>query len=386
MAPELAIREIRRLEDRRVVLDPMVGSGTVVREASEYGHRAVGFDVDPLAVLMASVWTSPVDDELVGEACLNALKVAKRATAVSLPWIDRDLETSAFVDYWFAEKQKTALRALAWALRDSRRPASTENQRALNVLRLALSKIIVTKDVGASLARDVSHSRPHRVADSSSYDVFEGFERAVGYLRKVLRDEPPKGGVRVRFGDARCIRVKRESVDLVLTSPPYLNAIDYLRGHRLSLVWLGHSLGSLRTIRAEAIGAERKRDAVELAKSVETVRDAMASTSDLKPRHLGMVERYSIDLLKMMKAIHRALRAGGRAVLVVGNSCLRGTFIRSSAGVIAAGKHVGLRLRKEVERELPESKRYLPLHLTADPALTKRMRTETVLTFGRSED
>jgi hypothetical protein len=99
-----------------------------------------------------------------------------------------------------------------------------------------------------------------------------------------------------------------------------------------------------------------------------------------------MVERYAVDLLRLMAEIRRTLRSGGRAVLVVGNSCLRGAFIRNSAGVVMAGSHAGLRLEREVVRTLPESKRYLPLKKTANQALGKRMRTESVLTFSRAND
>ena len=58
MAPELAIDTLRDLPGSSVVLDPMVGSGTVLRHASDMGHAAIGFDVDPLAVLISRVWTS----------------------------------------------------------------------------------------------------------------------------------------------------------------------------------------------------------------------------------------------------------------------------------------------------------------------------------------
>jgi SAM-dependent methyltransferase len=385
MAPDLAIREVRRLKSGCTVLDPMAGSGTVVREASAHGHRALGFDLDPLAVLMASVWTTPVDDDAIEEAASDVMKLAKKARTVALPWMDGDDDTKAFVNYWFASKQKTQLRRVAWALQQQDRVKDTKYRRALDVLRVSLSRIIITKDVGASLARDVSHSRPHRVADKSDYDVLEGFERSLKFVRKVLSDEPPTAGARVRHGDARRTGVPRESVDLVLTSPPYLNAIDYLRGHRLALVWLGHTFPSLRTIRSESIGAEKGHDEKTLSADVMKVRDAMTSVERLDSRHARMVERYAVDVLRLMKEIHRTLRVGGRAVLVVGNSCLRGTFIKNSAGVVLAGKRAGLRFKREAERELPESKRYLPLKKTADPALSKRMRTESVLTFSRVE-
>jgi tRNA G10 N-methylase Trm11 len=63
MAPELAIDGLKKLKHPGVVLDPMVGSGVVVRQASKMGHRAIGFDIDPLTVLMTKVWTTPVEDK-----------------------------------------------------------------------------------------------------------------------------------------------------------------------------------------------------------------------------------------------------------------------------------------------------------------------------------
>ncbi len=78
MAPEIALAAIKPLRHGSVILDPMAGSGTVLRSASEQGHRALGFDVDPLAVLMSRVWTAPVDTSvLLSEA--GALQISKEA-------------------------------------------------------------------------------------------------------------------------------------------------------------------------------------------------------------------------------------------------------------------------------------------------------------------
>src|SRR5205814_1950303 len=98
----------------------------------------------------------------------------------------------------------------------------------VDVLRLALSRIIITKDCGASLARDVSHSRPHKVRETSPYEVMPGFQLSVQQLRQRLLSQPPPGGVSVGCGDARALRdLCNKSIDAVLSSPPYLNAIDY---------------------------------------------------------------------------------------------------------------------------------------------------------------
>lgn len=208
MAPELAIGSLQELSRRSVVLDPMSGSGTVVRHASDLGHRAIGVDMDPLAVLMTKVWTTPVDDTMIERLQEDVLKTAKRLTGrEKLPWIDEDEETKNFVEFWFAEPQRSDLRRLAYAIGEaSRPPLRMEKRHASDVLRLAMSRIIITKKSGASLAWDVSHSRPHKVADSSDFDVLPAFAQAARYIRRLLLAEPPAGNADVRLGDARLIR------------------------------------------------------------------------------------------------------------------------------------------------------------------------------------
>ena len=73
------------------------------------------------------------------------------------------------------------------------------------ILRVALSRIIITKNQGASLARDTSHSRPHRVALESDYEVWSGFERSVHQIQNILEQSPPTGGVEIIRDDSRSL-------------------------------------------------------------------------------------------------------------------------------------------------------------------------------------
>jgi ribosomal protein L11 methylase PrmA len=57
MAPSIVFEELSRESDQLTVVDPMAGSGTSIVAARLRGHRAFGFDVDPLAVLLATAWT-----------------------------------------------------------------------------------------------------------------------------------------------------------------------------------------------------------------------------------------------------------------------------------------------------------------------------------------
>src|SRR5262249_44334593 len=103
-----------------------------------------------------------------------------RRKKVVLPWIDSDAETQKFIRYWFGRKQIDRLRCLAYSLK-----YGVGNQlppQVRDALRIALSRIIITKQSGASLAWDVSHSRPHKVVSSNNFDVFNGFERSYKFV------------------------------------------------------------------------------------------------------------------------------------------------------------------------------------------------------------
>ncbi len=379
MAPELAFESLKRLKPGSIVLDPMSGSGTVLRQANEFGLPALGFDMDPLAVLMAKVWTTPIKVDRVVSLAEFVLQeaIALRSDDVHLDWMDNDPETSDFVTFWFAEKQLDQMRRLSYVLTCLSLDRSRKNKAELDVLRVALSRIVVTKEQCASLARDTSHSRPHRVSITSDYCCFSGFERSVRALCSRLQKAPPVGGSQVALGDVRRLRLESQSVDAVLTSPPYLNAIDYMRGHRMSLVWLGYRLSILRDIRSNTLGAERAPDSDE--NDFQSAKNAMGAVDDLPLRYRKMIDRYIIDVRLMMSEVARVLIPKKRATLVVGNSCLRGVYIDNSALVRHAACEAGLNFVQSRERPLPDSSRYLP---TSSGMLSKRMRLETILTFA----
>ena len=375
MAPQLATEALARLPGQSVVLDPMCGSGTVLQAAAAAGHRTVGFDLDPLAVLIAGVATSGISGASVRRLCRVMVDDADRRANRQPIWQLQDAETSNFVDYWFGPGQQPYLRKLAVSLHG--RGGATAD-----ALRVALSRTIITKDHGASLARDVSHSRPHRVTLENSYDVRTGFLTAAESVSSWLDTHRSQSSASVRIGDARSLPHRLDGgVDVVITSPPYLNAIDYLRGHRLALVWLGHQLPSLRSIRADSIGAERAlRDPGDKVLRIARV---AAAYRELPDRERGMLFRYAVDLLRVMSGVARVLRADGEAVLVVGNSNLRGVFVRNSKAVSEAAVLAGLTPVSEAERELPAQHRYLPPPRASGRSLDLRMNTESVLVFRK---
>lgn len=383
MAPEIALKAISRLPVGAKVLDPMTGSGTVLREAVLQGHEAIGYDLDPLAVMITKVWTTPINLDSMSKIADNLLDEAQKlkSSKIYLPWIDDDQETIDFVDYWFSNPQKNDLRKISFLLNQYEQEGINKN--VLNALRLALSRIIITKKVGASLAWDISHSRPHKARDENDYDVMGGYKASIQKLKKQLVfDREEIGAAKVTLGDARNLRgVKDKTIDAVITSPPYLNAIDYLRGHKFSLIWFGRQISEIRDIRSTSIGAERACKIANENEAVLDIRNKIIHEDDLPSSQVKMIDRYVGDAIKLMSEVSRVLAKDGKAILVVGNSCLKGVYIKNSDIFKHAGKMFGLNIYSSVKRELPTQSRYLPMPKGTSAPLGGRMRYEIVQTF-----
>lgn len=371
MAPEIVLDKIGEVGEGATLLDPMCGSGTVLRAGVEGGLQVIGSDVDPLAILMATVWCKPPTRADLINAAHDLVVAAAELDgdmADLLPWVDD--ETLSFIDFWFAEPQKSALVKLASALHRWERPCA-------DALRVALSRIIVTKDRGASLGRDISHSRPHKVAESITFDVPDEFLKSVRVMAGRLHSELVRGASIVTTGDSRELaHVPDASIDCIVTSPPYLNALDYLRGHRLSLVWLGYTMEQLRAIRGDSIGAER----ILIDEEFDGTGYVQHPSGKAVPAKLvGWSSRYRRDAHRSALQFSRVVRPGGLIVLVVGNSRLQGLKIDNARMYADAMTAAGLDVIDEKERHIPTQNRYLPTP-PDDSGLGLRMRTEIIIT------
>ena len=386
MAPGIALEALVDMKAPLRVLDPMAGSGTVLAVARAKGHRAYGFDLDPLAVLLARVWTQTVDNEEVCDKAaevLNRAKIAFRTLTEAKAYpVGTDDETRRFVRYWFDGYARRQLTALSAAIR------RVHDETIRGALWCGFSRLIITKKAGASLAMDLSHSRPHKTFTNAPTKPFNRFITAV---ETVVSNCPQRGSESVgpvtvmRRGDARKLNVSAGSIDLVLTSPPYLNAIDYMRCSKFSLVWMGYNLPELRQIRGDSIGAEAASEEALDTLWVKSVIKHLSLKPKLSKRDEALLARYVWDMGQALTEVSRVLQVGGRAVYVVGDSTIRGTFIRNSRIVEAVGQENGLTLKSRQSRDLPANRRYLPppKRGASTASMDARMRREVVLVFDK---
>ena len=384
MAPGIALEVVAEAKAPVRILDPMMGSGTVLALARSRGHRAIGFDIDPLAVLISRVWTTAIDAEEVRH---KAVEVLERAGSISSTLAARDayprhadIETRRFVAFWFDEYARRQLTSLATAIERVRDNATRD------ALWCGFSRLIITKQSGASLAMDLAHSRPHRAFDRAPTKPFRKFLTAVGVVVENCLDKRSAGrgpATWTHEGDARDLPLDDASVDLVLTSPPYLNAIDYMRCSKFSLVWMGHSITALRRIRAASVGTEVGKGGRQVDKDIGDIIAALKLRPALAAREQAVLAQYVSDIRRALGEVARVLAPGGRAVFVVGENTVRGTYIRNASIVTIAAALSGLLLCDRRTRALPSDRRYLPPPSVRSQSapLDARVRREVVLSF-----
>ena len=386
MAPGIALDVLRTKNRRQLrVLDPMMGSGTALAVARLEGHRAIGIDIDPLAVLLAGVWTSTIDPIKLRA---KAARVLKRAQKVRRTMLIReayprgaDASTRRFIRYWFDKYSRQQLASLATSIERVR------DKKIRNGLWCAFSRLIITKQSGASLAMDLSHSRPHKVFETSPIKPFNKFLKAVDHVAAncvQVKDQARGPATVVRQGDARRTRLPKHSVDVVLTSPPYLNAIDYMRCSKFSLVWMGYSVDALCELRSRSIGSEVGQKESKNGYAKQIIRKLRLSER-LSTRHRAVLTRFIEDLYGTVSEASRVLIPGGKAVYVVGENTVRGTYIANAKIIVELAQRLGLGLLKRTSRKLPSNRRYLPPPATNKRRawLDGRMRREVVLIFEK---
>jgi SAM-dependent methyltransferase len=389
MAPSIALGVLADHDEPLRVLDPMMGSGTVLAVARSRHHHAIGMDIDPLAVLIARAWTQSVDATRATRKARDVLRRA-RAAFKALPVRqayppNADEETRRFITYWFDGYARRQLTALASTI------ARVHDQHVRAVLWVGFSRLIITKQSGASRAMDLAHSRPHRRYLRAPIKPFRRFLSAVDYVvRNCIHHREPQRGPRpaIRMADARALPVPSASIDLVITSPPYLNAIDYLRCSKFTLVWMGYSITSLRAVRAESVGSEVGQTLTVYPQEVHSVLKALRLRPALSRRDEAILARYAHDMRSALGEIARVLKPAGKAVIVIGENTIRGTFLRNAALISSLAVQAGLQLHSRRSRLLPMNRRYLPPPRRAGQTaeLDGRIRREVILAFTKANN
>jgi len=380
--PQLPRLFIETLTEKgETVLDPMCGSGTALVEAILLNRDAVGIDIDALALLETLAKTTPLDPASAAEA---VERVAKRARDL-LPQTNLlkaalekrfDTETKKFLDYWFLKETQLQLVAL---LRSIETEAADDNLRRF--LEVVFSSIIVTKSGGVSMARDLAHSRPHLDRSKTPQDAIKAFlAKGTRSAEALINLLGARSRAKIIRADARRLPLPDESIHLIVTSPPYANAIDYPRAHKFSLVWLGHSISEMTRIRSGYIGTERIHST--LTKLPEPIETILCQIGERDRRREQIIRQYFLDMAEVLQEMARVLVPGRVAVLVVGSSTIRGIRVATPRCITLIGEEIGLEVVEIRKRKLDRNRRMLPASkVTNRNGIELRVHEESVIGF-----
>lgn len=402
--PQLFIHNLTDVGD--IVLDPMNGSGTTILEAQLAKRVGIGLDIDPLALKISQVKTCSLKPLAVYEQGLRLLKSAKMLlesspesieTYLSTRW---DEETRRFVDYWFLEPVQKELASLRIQIE------KIEDVSLRRFFDVVFSGIVITKSGGVSLAVDLAHTRPHRVkqvVDKNNHVIFSEFEEnqkvdthSIKKYRSPFEEFEKKLKINVKglqeiislpvnhlLSDAQSIPLRNNSIDLIVTSPPYAsNAIDYMRAHKFSLVWLGYSISSLSRRRSDYIGADSKSK-TEGETFPDFTHSIVEEISALDRRKGIVISRYYSEMKRVLTEIYRVLKPGKCAVVVVATSILRGKNTQTHLCLADIGRQVGFVVPDIGIRNLDRDKRMMPATLLSqsESQIQQRMHEEYVIGF-----
>jgi len=263
------------------VLDPFIGSGTTAIEAQLLGINCVGIDISPLCVLQSKVKTESID---VSREIINWRRRIR--DRVGIPLFSTENKTlDELIESISDEKTRNFYRmAKLVAISDNVRRGRNFSNALLKNLELMLSSVVDY----------------HQIAEKLNLRL---------------------GKMDIKTGDSRALPLSPNSIDGIVTSPPYSIALDYVVNDAHALKALGYNLPD---IREEFIGVRGKgKDRVEL---------------------------YNEDIKLSYSEMYRVLKPGRYAVIVIGNATYQGQEVKTVEFTIEYMEVIGFKLVKNIDK------------------------------------
>lgn len=360
------------LPDHGTVLDPFSGVGTTLVDSVMAGHNAIGFEINPYPALASRVKANAFNISLpalikehvrfrkfYGDKASNGYQPVSqppKGFKTRAPFYSPKVLRKVLIMHDFLPKIADSL------VRD--------------VFRLAFASTMVTYSnysYEPSLGRRVSSGK----SDIEDFAVGEKIAAKIqeiiddlGWMHQNLRHKPEFVKV-VNDSFFNCQKhLEKGSVDLAITSPPYLNNYHYNRNTRPHLYWLGFvsDPGEMQPLEEANFGkywqTVRERPQIDLEfdlpkSDLSVVLKQIARLNPEKGVYGGQgwanyAASYFNDCHKFAAGLHFALKKGGTALVVIGNSILQGVQVATDRYFGQIAETAGLKL---VEIHIPRATR-----------------------------
>ncbi len=353
MIPQVAGRILDEFgAGARLLFDPYCGTGTSLVEANLRGINAVGTDINPLARLIAKVKTTYIPPE--------ELTVQVRRFILAVPALKAErakVEPPAFpnIDYWFKKETQRDLAVIKNYIenladedvRDFFRVAFSETVRASSLTRKGEFKLYrMPKRQIAKFFPNVFTIMQEKLLRNASalkqyFRLYTGASTRIYDFNTV--HEIPKGVL------------PPESVDIVVTSPPYGDSrttVAYGQFSRLSNQWLGYE--GANQVDKRSMGGKVPRALRKFG--LEVLDDTIAQIAEIDERRAREVASFYTDYRASIRNVAKVVRKGGVVAYVVGNRRVKGVQIPTDAITAEFFREHGFEHVKTFIRAIPNKR------------------------------
>lgn len=368
MIPQVAERLISMYGTKKgLLLDPFCGSGGVLTEAVRQDMNAVGLDTNPLACLLSRVKSTPIDPDKISEVWQSLKdKIANDISRFRFKQFDPEIsDFGRFnIEYWFKPYMISELTILRSHIEKIQDPLVRD------FFRVCFS----------STAREVSGTRTgefklYRMEpakwEAYNPDVVKVFTQRVntimpkvGELFNFIKANKITARSEIYNADTRNIfsddfpskakkHLKEDSVDLIVTSPPYGDShttVAYGQFSRLSLLMLGYPNEKTLEVDKLSIGGRKNGTTIVSETLEETVKQMH---QEVRKRE---VHDFFVDLSRCVANLSKVLAPGGRACFVLGNRNVNGVRIPADKILIEIGEKADLAKENVFYREIPNKR------------------------------
>ncbi len=286
------------LKTGHTVLDPFCGIGTTLLACKQKGLDSIGFDVLPIAVFASRVKTADYDVDVLNQTARQLFSIKFSPSGDMPDWTRRFFSPATRQDVIF-------FRSHINRIEDKK----VRDFFLLGLIATAMRCSWIWKDGGVLKIK--KHPVPpfrklyHRIIKRMIRD----YERSQKSSAKVFVD----------FGDARRLPLKSDSIDAVITSPPYLNQIDYTKVYAVEDWFVGWPRPGIRAY----LGLRE------------------AFVHKMEP-----VEAYTADMEQVLRELYRVCRSGAKLSLVLGNAYVEGKIVECDVMLAELGERTGFETKE----------------------------------------
>jgi DNA modification methylase len=337
--PHLIFKEYSKanLNKSFTVLDPFMGSGTTAIEANRYTSKIYGIEIDPYAKLIATVSNLKYTEDELAHIKFILHEIIQNWDSFNPKSVHQPILRN--IQYWFNQRQFDDLLKLKTAIFEL-----TKNNKKINSFMLVVFAEIIrscSKAERQSLKPYISKKYP-KVPN----EVLPSFEKAINkYLISIKRTSEYKANSIIWLeGDATNFRVKNP-IDIIVTSPPYINALDYTRCIKLESSWAGLMDDSiLNEIKSGQVGEAKRVKFVKVDKIIcDFINEPLEKIRENDHHRFNTISAYFQDIFSNLRCAYDSLADNGEYHLIIGNSLIRGIYIETHEIIAQLAQKLGFK-------------------------------------------